>query len=319
MENSRRLITWCVAVGLTGSAWAQDLEVVHPNFIILNTFDLVSLHDPQLDQRLGDIWFSADGTTAFVVDRAQQSDATLWSLPVTRSVSGDVTGFGTPTLVFTENQLETGLAQYDGDTTWFFRSSNLGIGQRDEFGNVEYFEPNYDVSGGGMTIIPPGFPNSSQLLSADEEGRDVWRHPVSNDGDGTYTIGAGVRVVVNVTTTGEDLYDLAYVQTGVLEGSLLAATEVDEDGLYGELRAYALDPATGQAVGGLFADGVRIAQTSSCARNHSCPDPFGLDIDPVTGNIWVMVNTSSSTLDLYQLVEVLFADGFEDGDTSAWQ
>lgn len=230
---------------------------------------------------IGDMTFSPDGNTAYFLGGSEGTGSGVWSAPVTRDISGTVTGFGAATNLFYEGNLDSGLLFYPGSTTLMYRgqepsSQEPSIGQRQDNGAIEHkYIINYDGAlGGGMTVVPSKYTNGGSLLSTSYGDEDMYLHTVVDDQDGTYTIGEGEFYGGTISGFG----DVAFVLTGGLADSVLYA-----DYYYDEVRFFAVDPQTGLPVGGTSLN------PSTFMSWSSLEGPWGLEIDPITNNIFVML------------------------------
>ena len=231
----------------------------------------------------GDLSFSSDGNTAYFIGESESSGAGVWEAAVIRDGNGNVTGFGAAANIFLEDYIDTGLLHYPGSTTQFYRGydgddgDDYGIGQRTAGGAIEYkVINNYDAEYGGLAVVPDLYPNAGNLLSSSYGDGQIFLHSVSDDGDGTYTIGDGTLFADYGVTS--SVGDMEYVTSGPLANTLIFTNW--DDGGNQTVHYYSIDPATGLPVGGttatpqLFVSGY--------------DDAWGLSIDPVTDNIWLI-------------------------------
>ena len=142
---------------------------------------------------------------------------------------------------------------------------------------------NYDGTYGGLAVVPDLYPNAGNFLSSSYYDGQIFLHSVSDDDDGTYTIGDGTLCADYGVTY--SVGDMEYVTSGPLANTLIFADW--NDAANHTVHYYSIDPATGLPVGGttatpqLFVSGY--------------DDAWGLSIDPVTDNIWV-INYGDDTL-----------------------
>ena len=239
----------------------------------------------------GDLSFSSDGNTAYFIGLAEDSGSGVWEAAVNRDGNGNVTGFGAAANLFMEDKIDTGLLHYPGSTTQFYRgyasTTQSSIGQRTAGGAIEHkVINNYDGDYGGLAVVPDLYPNAGNLLSSSYRDGQIFQHSVSDDGDGTYTIGPGPLFVDYVKTS--SLGDIEYVTSGPLVNTLIFV-DYDDEGDQ-TVGYYSIDPATGLPVGGTTATPQLFVTGYDWA--------WGLSIDPVTDNIWVINYNDDSLLQI---------------------
>lgn len=291
-----------LALVLPVSAGAQ-LQVLDPRFEVFNEFPVPA----DLNPNLGDLMFGADGSITYVVTASESSLSAVWAAAVVRDAAGGVISFGTFSEVFVDPMIDTGLTLAPGSDTLFYRVLNA-IAQRRADGAIEQ-EPIVDYGGtfGGLAFLPAGYPNAGSLLSASYGEAAVYLHPVSDDGDGTFTIGEPT-LWADLGLGVDDLGDVEVVASGPLAGSLLGTSFSADPATLFTLE---IDPATGLPAGG--------TTPAVTAFATGLSNGWGVAIDPITGNPWsIRFSAGSPALIQIRVKPPLFADGFETGDTSAW-
>ena len=94
---------------------AYSVDLLDGRFQVINEFPMpANLTDP-----LGDLLFSDDGSQVFIVDASESTGSAVWQAPVTRNAAGDVTGFGTFTQLFADEEIDTGLTLGPGRARLF--------------------------------------------------------------------------------------------------------------------------------------------------------------------------------------------------------
>lgn len=296
-------LLWSALVLALPASGGAQLLVLDQRFEVVNEFPLPA----DLNPNLGDLMFSADGTTAFVITASESSASAVWTASIVRDGAGDVTSFGAFSEVFADPMIDTGLTLAPGSDTLFYRVIGA-IAQRRADGAIEQ-EPIVDYGGtfGGLAFLPAGYPNAGSLLSSSFGDAAVYLHPVSDDGDGTFTIGEPT-LWADLGLDVDDLGDVEVVSSGPLAGSLLGTSFGADPAT---LFTVEIDPATGLPAGGTtpavmpFATGLT--------------NGWGVAVDSITGNLWsIRFTAGSPALIQIGVKRALFADGFETGDTSAW-
>lgn len=274
MKFSRKLLMVLGSFLLSAQVSALTIEV--PGYQVINEFNL----PPNLSEPLGDLLFSNDGVTAYIINNSERPGAGIWSAPVIRNSTGNVTGFGAFSLLFTDEEADTGLTFGPGTDTFFYRVQDIGIAQRFSNGTIED-RPinNYDDEFGGLAFVPDLYPNAGDLLSIDYRNGQIWRHEVTADGDGSFTIADASLVASGLpTSTGSTgAGDLEFITTGPLAGSLLL-TNYGTPSL--NVAFISLD------ANGNPADGPN--PTLVPFATDSAAEAWGLAVDPITSNIWVI-------------------------------
>lgn len=260
---------------------------------------------------LGDIMFSADGSTVYFLDMAEDETSSVYTMSVVRN-GENVVGFNALMPEFTEPWMDTGLEFAPGSTTLFFRGWDpvvAGIGQRKFDGTTEYKGiNNYDGDNGGLAFFPSVYTNSGNLVSSSYDDATVFMHAVTDDGDGTFTVADGTLFAdfsALALTTG--IGDVEFYTSGPLADTLLIAfyDHVDESVSYIDL-----DASTGLPSGG--------TTPTLHPLLSGTTEVWGLGIDPITDHIWVTIWSPTFEPYLIEIAGPLFADGFESGDTLAW-
>lgn len=305
----RRLFIFASAIAVLFTAMPAPAQLVveHLGYEIVGEFALPT----GLDGSLGDIMFSADGLTAYFIDRMEEETATVYSMSVVRD-GDNVVGFNSRIPEFTAPWMDTGLEFAPGSDTFFFRGWDpdvAGIGQQLFTGGTEYKAiNNYNGDNGGLAFFPPMYSNSGNLVSSSYDDATIFMHTVTDDGDGTYTVADGSLVAdfsALALTTG--IGDIEFLTSGPLADTLLIAFF----DYTGEAVSFVeLDPATGLPASGTTPTPVPLLSGTDRA--------WGLGIDPVTNNIWVTIYEPTTGPHLVEIAAGLFADGFESGDTTAW-
>ncbi|MGD8377603.1 MAG: right-handed parallel beta-helix repeat-containing protein, partial [Acidobacteriota bacterium] len=127
------------------------------------------------------------------------------------------------------------------------------------------------VSPSGIEIVPPGLPNAGDLLIADAATGTVFAGSLTDNGDGTFAVGA---LAPYATPIGVNSPQGLAVIPGNTSPRLLIS---DADG--GRLVSLDLDPATGTPLGSSVAPEYEDAAGAMPVS--------GATVDPVIGDVWV--------------------------------
>jgi hypothetical protein len=287
---------------------SAQLVVEHPFCHIIGEFGLPA----GLTDDLGDIQFSDDGSMVYFIDQSEDQNAAVWSAPVIRDAGGNVSGFGTMTLIFAEPYMDTGLEFAPGSSTMFFRGydpDEPAIGQRRSDGAIEYKRiTGYTGDHGGVAFVPQIYASFGNLVSTSYNDARIFSHAVTDDGDGTYTVADGTIYADfsgMVLTNG--MGDAEFMTSGPLADTLLI---VFYDYVGESLSYIDLDPSTGLPIEG--------TTPTLHPLLTGTTEAWGLGVDPLTGYIWVTMWDPTFEPYILAIAVPFFADGFESGDTSAW-
>lgn len=297
-----RLVIGVAAVA-GGASSAMALSVVDPNY------QLVNIINPPDDTTLplGDLLFSSDGGAARYIHFSEASTSQIRSMSVTRAPGGVVTGFGAPLLDFTHAFADTGMEIIPGDTTLLFTQSrnpgfdnSASVVQRRTSDNTTFtMQMSATANFSGATFAPASSPlgSTTLLLGLYNEQRII--HRTLDDagqggaGDGFYALtGGGVFLdltafVLNPGELAIQPGDMQFITSGPYAGDLLLAD-------YDNYRVLILDidPMTGLPAGGVSNPSFQVLLDMSDENPIPYSDydatPWGLEIDPVNGNIFVV-------------------------------
>ena len=128
----------CIASVGTGAANATTLHL--PGFVEVNQIQLPD----GVPSPLGDIMFSDDGTTMFILGGSEGVNSGVWTVPVIRDATGSVTALGAATHLFSFPLMDTSLEIKPGTETLFFRiagepSQDVVVGERLPDGTITVF------------------------------------------------------------------------------------------------------------------------------------------------------------------------------------
>ncbi len=267
-SNQLFLFAACLLFG-SGTVATQAATLHVPGFVEVNQYPLPT----GIAVPLGDILFSRDGTTLFVLGGSESSSSGVWSVPVVRDAAGNVTGFGPASLEFLQPQMDTGLEIKPGTDTLFFRIGGGEIGQRRPDGSIETFVAVGAATTGGLAIVPDPLPNAGDLLVGDYNSGTIQSHFLVDNSDQTFTpMLQGLYSSSEFGATG----DLQFVPTGNFTNDLMFT-----NWNMGTVSIIDIDPQSGTPVGGgaapiitLFASGLGNG-------------PWGLAFDPVSGDLFI--------------------------------
>ena len=297
-----------LAFRLEGTANVSLFVVEDPYCHIIGEFGVPA----GLTEPLGDMMFNNDGSVVYFVDRSEYDDSAVWSAPVIRDGGGNVTGFGSMTLLFADDYIDTGLEFAPGSTTMFYRGwgpNEAAIAQRRADGAIEYTEIyNYEAYFGGLAFVPTGYSSFGNLVSTSYYDEEMYSHMVTDDGDGTYTVADGT-LFADLSGSGlaDSMGDVEFVTSGYLADSLLIAFH---DYVGNTISFIDLDPSTG-----LPAEG---PTPTVHPLLTGTTEAWGIAVDPVTGYVWATMYEPTFEPYIVVIAVPVFADGFESGDNSAW-
>lgn len=297
-----------LAFRLEGTANVSLFVVEDPYCHIIGEFGVPA----GLTEPLGDMMFNNDGSVVYFVDRSEYDDSAVWSAPVIRDGGGNVTGFGSMTLLFADDYIDTGLEFAPGSTTMFYRGwgpNEAAIAQRRADGAIEYTEIyNYEAYFGGLAFVPTGYSSFGNLVSTSYYDEAMYSHMVTDDGDGTYTVADGT-LFADLSGSGlaDSMGDVEFVTSGYLADSLLIAFH---DYVGNTISFIDLDPSTG-----LPAEG---PTPTVHPLLTGTTEAWGIAVDPVTGYVWATMYEPTFEPYIVVIAVPVFADGFESGDNSAW-
>jgi hypothetical protein len=296
------ILTILLAILISPSVGAGSTSIVpvDPRFRVVNELDPPA----GVTQPLGDLAFSGDGATAYFISNTESPASAVWSAAVVRNASGDVVGFQNAVRELEIEDLDTGLAFAPGSTTLFYRLTNA-IGHHPPGGPAQAHPINYGVFG-GLAFLPAGSTHAGSLISTSHSAEAIYLHSVSDDHDGTYTVGPAS---LYADLDGVDPGDLEVATRGLLAGSALVADYASST----PVVSFPLDPVTGLPQEGTSPTLLPFATASGLVLT------WGLAIDPVTDNIWILLYAGSGPLMIQIERAALFEDGFESGDTTAWR
>lgn len=285
-----------LALPLTAAA----IDLLDPRLAYVNQFAMPS----EVTAPLGDLEFSSDGATAWLISASGSDDASVWRFVVERDDSGVVTGFSAASQLFADAGVDTGLTLGPNTQTFVYRTSSLGITQRFEDDATEdYSIVNYSDAGGGLAFVPGAFSQAGNIVSTSCGG--AYLHQTSPDGDGSFTINAG-QLYADLSLLGSFgicVGDLEFLTESRLAPAMLFAA--DGGGGLGEVFSIELDPGTGEPV-----DGTQTSPTP-LIDGLGAGAAWGLAVDPVNNNLFV-IERDGANADIFQFsLNRIFRDRFE--------
>jgi hypothetical protein len=301
MQTIKSLILLCLGILISSTGLAQ-MVVEEPGYEIINTFGVPA----GLTSELGAMMFSADGNTVYILDDSEDSGSTIASASVSRSGNGNVVGFGAFTEVFAYPNLDTGLEFGPGTGTFFFHVYSDEIGQRLTDGTVETTTiTGYDGEYGGLGFIPADYTNGGDILSsAYNEYYKLYKHDVTPDGDGSFTVDGAGTLYADFTAADEYyVADIIFITSGPLAGNVMVA-------LYEGTNTLVYFPLDAD---GLPAGGVSVTPQVFASGYTGA---WGVAIDPITDNIWMIDYDETDGIAMTQIGQIppVFLDGFEEND-----
>ncbi len=271
----------------------------------------------EIPTTVGDVVFSADGNTLYILIGQESAESAVWSVPVTRDpVSGRVMELGTATLFFSfspdpgnpnPGSIDTSLEFHpSGNGTLFFRTNDVdpwtflpvvggeNVGQRTSDGTtITLFTADGAGPWGGLAFVPSGLPNAGDLLVGNSSRGEMNLHSLKDNGDGTFepefqepytnTIGVSVKSFV----TG----DLHFIPSGSFANDLMFANHIGTTFNDGTIDIIYIDPSTGFPV--LETDPNSVPPNKlrpviiPFASGFGRAGPWGLEFDPITNDLFV--------------------------------
>ena len=265
--RGRVLLCGCV---LFTTVTATEAVTVHvAGFSEVNQFSLPA----GVPGALGDVLFSADGNTLFILGGSEGGSSGVWSVPVTRDLSGTVTGLGAATFFFGIPGMDTSLEFEPGTGTLFFRMTSGRVGQRRTDGTIATFTATGAAVFGGLAFVPDPLPNAGDLLVGDWSSGVINSHSLVDNLDATFTpMLQGFYSNSQSGATG----DLHFIPTGAFAGDLMFTNWSN-----GTVSIIDIDPVTGFPVGGGGAPSITLLVSGLGSG------PWGLDFDPITRNLFI--------------------------------
>lgn len=257
---------------LAAGAPAQAIVLDLPGYAVVNQFGLPA----GVPAPLGDVLFSHDGNTLYILGNSEGSGSGVWQTPVNRDASGNVTSLGPATNIFTsaDPSLDTSLEFRPGTSnTFFFRAIDGVVGQRRPSGIIDSTTvPGADFYG-GAAFVPGSLPNAGDLLVGSWAGGEIQTMSFTVNPDGTFSLGA--PAFYSNTQPGAT-GDMHFVPTGAFVDDLMFTNWDD-----GTIGIVDIDPLTGAPVGG------GIMPTITQFAHDLGVGPWGLEFDPISGNLFV--------------------------------
>ena len=250
---------------------------------------------------LGDVAFSADGNTLYILGASESADSGVWSVPVTRDpVSRRVISLGSASLFFSfspnPGSIDTSLEFHpSGNGTLFFRTNDVDpvtfepvagggdVGERTSDGTITLFQADVGASSfGGLTFMPSELSalNGIDLLIGDWLNGVTNSYSLTDNGDGTFTpvFIEGKSLYSNTEGVSFTTGDQHFVPSGDFANDLMFTNWSGSDALGGTIGIIDIDPDTGFPVTG--ADIISFASGFGLG-------PWGLEFDPLTNDLFV--------------------------------
>lgn len=260
---------------LLASFPARPLVLDLPGFVEINQFALPS----GVPAPLGDVLFSADGSTLFILGASEAPTSGVWKVPVTRDAAGNVVSLGAATSVFTSDSppLDTSLELRPGTTdTFFFRGVDGQVGQRRPDGTIDAVAVPGATFFGGAAFVPGSLPGAGDLLVSNWDTGVIQSMSFTVEADGSFSIGAPAFYSNTQTGAAGDIHFVPAGPFGAFVDDLMF-TDWD-NGIIGIVD---IDPATGAPAGG------GASPTITQFAHDLGVGPWGLEFDPVSGNLFI--------------------------------
>lgn len=283
MKISRnvRYLAAALTLGLGLASSVEADPVVHSGFQIINQFEFDSEFDP-----LGDLLFN-DADNAMLIVRSEAPGAAVHNFGVTRNSADIVVGFTPFNDFFAHDRTDTSLGL--SESTFFFTiaipgegeaPANLLLGQK--FGDSPIHEQllSEENQFGGFLLAPQGSGFSWGALISEYNTSRIRYAQVTIGPDG----------FIDVTSISPDFVDLNDIDpgdmllptTGPLAGKLLVTDYNNSNVVW-----FDLDPVTGEILDPTSPH-VLVQFDTGEGEFDVFHGPWGLEIDPVNGNIFVV-------------------------------
>lgn len=337
------LCSACVVLSLGVAApGSTTFTYARSDFAVIQVITVPELGLPNgAGHPLCDLQFSPDGNTVYLMATCETPGPPtgVYSASVTRNSSGDVTGFGSFTLLFappSDTFFSGGLEMAPGTTQPAFFSSSVtrtdiaSRGPTYEYGILQFpVATNADevtdiglgYRGSAVEFLPfagDAANDPRTILQTFFGSGEVWAHTVTPDGGGvfddTFTVNPDGTLWADLSTSvGTDtMGDLEILTQGHLAGYAVVAR------FYGGVDVFPLNGSSDAP-----AEGTTVSTVEKIAFGN---DAWGVEQDPVTGDLWIIsyfaersVPDPDTLPTIVVLRSALFADGFERGNSSEWQ
>jgi hypothetical protein len=228
---------------------------------------------------LGGMTFDATGTQLLLVGGAGATGATAYAHgPIRHPGTGRITGLGSATPFGLTPNADGGLALHGG-LLWWAKYPTHQVAQLDPVTGLTATTalPAAWSTTGGLTFVPPGYPNAGELIVSSYSYGSLYSFPIVPAGNGFFNLGPATLYATMPQFGSEGL---AFVSSGPLAGHLLVANYT-----YGKIAAIPIAPS------GLPVGGAATPVVLPVIDNLSGAE--GIAIDPLTGDLFVSsYNTS---------------------------
>jgi len=270
MAHARTGLAVALALVAASLAAAQTVEAPYDTDYVLVDLGPV----PGLPPPNGGLTFlSGDPDTLLVGGEANGSTAAVYSVALTRDMSGHVSGFAGMATPFADAAwIDGGLAYGPGGVLFYTRWPNTELGQIGAMSTttdrvVDLAPLGVSMSPGGLAFVPAGHPAAGTLKVVSYDTGEWYSLTLAPDGSGTFdvtaaalavTVGGGPEGFIFVPAGSPQLGGAQHVLVSEWDDGTVAVYEVDANG----------DPVA--ATRGLFLSGVEGAE--------------GAAVDPLTGD-----------------------------------
>ncbi len=258
------------AVLLLGSSAFSAAATLHvPGYVEVNQYSLPA----GVPSPLGDVMFSDDGNTLYIVGGSSTFGSEVWTVPVIRDAAGAVTGLGSATRLMAFPNIDTGLEHRPGTDSLVFRGNSGVVGQMLADGSVVTSTAAGASYNGGLAFVPEALPNAGDLLVGNYNSGVINSYAPTDNADGSFTpVLTGFYSNSAFGATG----DLEFVPSGDFENDLMYT---NWNG--GTVSIIDIDPLSGNPVGGGTAPPVTLFASDLGTG------PWGLAFDPVTNDLFI--------------------------------
>ncbi len=284
-----------LALVVSGSVFGATITPNYQNDYLF--FDLGPT--PGVQTPFGGMTFLAgDPDTLLIAGGANASLSAIDSLGVVRDAEGHITGFAASATFFAHSPYADGGLAYGPNGTLFFTEfANSKIGEIKPGSTSPDFTASLNSglsSIGAVNFVPQGYNGAGNLVLGSYTNGSFCTAPLTENGDGTYGIGAcsqttnigngGPEGTVYVPQGSPDFSDNTML-VSLYRSGIVAAYQLDANGLpipeteqdfitgLGRVQGAAVDPLTGDFLFSTFNGGNHLYEVRGFAAPAAAPEP----------------------------------------------